>query len=412
MDYISNSTIGTCVDENAVVTHSINNNQIVVNSPGWTTPAWGFIGSTLIPANKVEASPANPDTPALDLFPGLVCSFADRTVWAYRNQIIISNPGTEPRTLTAPNSLSFNGEITDIFQSAEGDLIVCTTANINRISSDGLAGAYFQGSVTTSPNYRSFNARNAATNKGKSHGLSKDGIIDLTTFQSAPLIKYKRPRRITTVPLIGYSNDGRQGKIYPFLDGYLVSFNSSPERVGEQGNVVGEGTPYLYIDLTTGTTSWFVDKGAAGPIKSIFLSEEGHPILLIGNTFHMFYGERSSTGTTHFSCGIAVDQQVPGFLSHVVREVIPTLNRKGEGTVSSYVRNSLQSGVSIPVTSAYPTVNTSTWDSSSTLETEPRSVRMQRAVRTDTLAVEVGFGPGQVLSQLQVITRGQAPTRK
>ena len=106
--------------------YAINYNQIVVNSRSLPYPLWGFIGGTLVKAEKQQS--INPDTPSLTLFPGRVCGFADRFVWAYANQIIINDPGTEPRTICAPNAISFGGTVLDLFQAGEGGnlIIVCT----------------------------------------------------------------------------------------------------------------------------------------------------------------------------------------------------------------------------------------------------------------------------------------------
>ena len=75
----SSYTIGKMTQDAEPFSVAINYNQIVINSRSMPFPLWGFIGGSLTKANKVES--INPDTQALNIFTGRVCSFEDSFSW-------------------------------------------------------------------------------------------------------------------------------------------------------------------------------------------------------------------------------------------------------------------------------------------------------------------------------------------
>lgn len=390
LELLGSNDIGLCHDKNATCSHAVNYNQIIVSCPSWSTPAFGFIGSTLIPAEKVEASPANPDTPALDLFSGHVCSFADRFVWAYRNQVIINNPSTEPRTLTAPNALSFNGEVTDIFQDGEGSLVIVTTNGIHKFPPDGLAGASIQGQIISSQTYSSLRPRNACVSNGQSFALTKTGLKNLSTGAERPLQIYKRPRKITQPPPIGASSDLRFGAMYPTQRGFIITYNQ---------------VSACYVDILSDSVSWFTDNNNSMAIRGVLRADDGDTIFVTENNLIHWHGS-----VPDCDVGVAVEAPLPDVLSSVIREVHVTATRDGVSQVSSYVRGSLQTSTPSQTPSSAIT-GTSVWGTGVAYETEPRSQRHQRAVRADGIYLEVGFGKDNILTSVSVLTKGQGQNR-
>lgn len=388
---LGTESIGQLIDRSAPVSHAINYGQVVINSAGWSTPVWCYIGSTPIPAQKVES--INPDTPALDLFTGQVCSFADRFVWSYRNQIIINDPGTEPRTITSPNSISFSGDICDIFQQGgTGSLIVITTVATYTLPPDGLAGFKYDGIISKSTHYQGVKPRNAGTARGQVHGLVRSGLMNLESGEIIQLTTYRHPRRITKPVGPGFGGDYRSGELFAFDSGYMISF--------------GRGAPFCVVDLDGAGISWWDDDNMTMPIVSVTSTADGRLFLYTIDTAALVWGDDPNC-----TFGLATEFPTPGVLSNVVREMIVTATGDNTTTVESYVRNSLQSSV-VPGIPGSVIESTSVWGSTAVLtELEPRSRRHQRAIRTDGIYLEVGVTRDQVIENVQIGIDGQARKR-
>ena len=386
---------------------AVNYNQIIVNSSSLPYPLWGFIGGTLVRADRVES--INPDTPALTLFPGRVCSFADRFAWAYANQVIFNDPGTEPRTITAPNAISFGGSVLDLFQSGEGGslIVVCTDATY-AIPPDGLNGFQFQGVISRIPGYQGARSNNAATARGSTLGLVKDGIIDISSFRKRQLSNYRQRRRLTKPVGPDASGDYRNGTMLATDEGFIITINGKS----------------CLLDLDSGKATWLYGNdawltGGGGDInivgilkdadgKNIFVTET-NVIDLFGNTDYTVTPRIAApdpAGTTpdgSICVGVPSDPQ----MSPVVREISTSADRPGF-LQRSYVRNSLQTATTPPPQLSL-VINTSLWSATSQLrEREMRSRRMQRAIRVDSPDVELTFTGGAVRigESFDLVTKG------
>lgn len=385
----SSFAIGKMTQDAEPFSVAINYNQIVVNSRSMPYPLWGFVGGSLVKANRVES--INPDTPALTLFPGRVCGFADRFAWAYANQVIFNDPGTEPRTITAPNAISFGGTVLDLFQSGEGGnlIVVCTDATYS-IPPDGLNGFQFQGVIARIPGYQGARSNNAATSRGTTVGLVKDGVINIANFEKRSLSTYRR-RRNLSLPVGPFaSGDYRVGSIIGADDNFMI-------------NIAGKS---CMIDLDTGKATWMYPTGWSGSdfeVVGVLKDTDGKNIYLTPTAVvELFgvndYGETPTVATPEplsatpsgFICvNIASDPQ----LSPVVREITTSADRPGQ-IQYSYVRSSLQQATT-PIPQNAVVIGTSLWSATGNiLEREYRSRRMQRAVRVDSPDMEVGFTGG------------------
>jgi hypothetical protein len=375
---------------------AINYNQIVVNSPGLPFPLWGFIGGTLVRARAVDS--INPDTPDLTLFPGRVCGFADRFVWAYANQIIINDPGTEPRTICGQNTASFGGTVLDLFQAGEGGalVVVCTDATY-QIPPDALAGYQIQGSIVRLPGYQGTYPNNAATVRGTTAGLCKDGLISLGTFQRRDLTNYRRRRSLAAPVGPGTAGDYRLGAIFPAESCFYVAI----------------GGRVCQIDLDSSLTSWIYPSadstgnaytgGSTFNVVGVLKNSEGTDILLTDVGVVALWGS-VDIGLTPTSAVPTPLESIPvGYvcknietspkMSPVLREITIGGDRAGV-RMQSQCRGSTGTAT-VPAPQGSRVVGTDVWSVSALLvEREYRSRRMQRSVRGDAPDVELAWSGG------------------
>jgi hypothetical protein len=409
MYWMSTVSIGRIANDLEPFSVAINYNQIIVSSASIPFPLWGFIGGSLVKANKVTS--INPDTPALTLYPGRVASFADRFVWAYANQISISDPGTEPRTICGPNTISFGGTVLDLFQAGEGGalIVVCTDATY-AIPPDGLNSFQFQGVISRMPGYQAAKSNNAATARGTSIGLVKDGIITIGDFQKRALTTY-RNRRYQTEAVGPYaSGDYRIGNIFGTDEGFIIAIEGKSALIDiDSGKIT-----WIYPAKNYG---WTAAGGGEFDVVGILKDSDGKNIFLTKSAVIDLFGnvEYATTPTVAtpnptsllIGGGVCVNAASDPQASPVVREITTSADRPGRAQYS-YVRSSIQTAITPPPQLAL-VFNTSLWSaSSSLLEREMRSRRMQRAVRVDSPDVEVYFDGGgtKIGPVIDVVTKG------
>lgn len=400
---------------------AINYNQIVVNSSSMPYPLWGFIGGTLTRAEKVDS--INPDTPALTLFPGRVCSFADRFVWSYANQIIFNDPGTEPRTITGNNAIAFGGTVLDIFQAGQGGnlIVVCTDA-VYTIPPDGLNGYQFQGVISRIPGYQGAIPNNAATSRGTTVGLVKEGVVDIASMQKRSLSSYRTRRYYSSPVDPGASGDYRSGSIVGTDDNFIIRVNDKT----------------CIIDLDSGIATWYY---IPLPLYSLYISYDCPKFAFIGalrdsNGKNIYIAERGIIefmgNTDWFDTPTSADPTPPSIglifgsiclkvpsdpqLSPVIREISMYSDRAAFGTYS-YVRSSVQNAIS-PNQQRAVIIGGNTWDPASPigeriLERELRSRRHQRAIRADSPDVELSWTGGNVKigESFDLVTKGIGKNR-
>jgi hypothetical protein len=402
-------TIGQMTADLEPFSYAINYNQIVVNSKSLPYPLWGFIGGTLTRANKVES--INPDTPALTLFPGRVTSFADRFAWAYANQVIFNDPGTEPRTICAPNAISLGGTVLDMFQSGEGgNLIIACTDGTYVVPPDALNGFQFQGVISKIPGYQAARSNNIAVSRGNTLGLTVDGVMDLASFQKLQLAKPILRRALSSSVGPGPSGDYRSGSIFGTNEGYIVTIDGKSAM----------------LDLETGKVTWLYIPGLAPgtydiDIVATLKDQDGVNLYMTSSTIFEFIGnwdwrETPTAAAPNPTATIplgSVCLRIPSDpqLSPVVREITTSANFPNR-IQYSFVRGSLQSATTpqpAVASNQISVIGTSFWGASNQLcEREMRSRRMQRAIRIDSPDVELSFTGGQtnIGDTFDLITKG------
>jgi hypothetical protein len=412
---LSSITYGKMTNDPEPFSVAINYNQIIVNSPSMPYPLWGFIGGSLVRANKIES--INPDTPALTLFPGRVCSFADRFAWAYANQVIFNDPGTEPRTITAPNAISFGGTVLDIFQAGQGGnlIIICTDATYS-IPPDGLNGFQFQGVISRIPGYQGARSNNAATARGTTLGLIKDGVIDIGSFQKRQLSKYRIRRYLSEQVGPDESGDYRNGTILATDQGFMVTINNKTCFIDIDSGLA----TWLYPTLNSG---WIIDNKADFKVVGILKDTDGKNIFitttsvieLLGNTDYYdtpTSGTPSPVAVTSILSSLLTKISTDPQLSPVIREITTSADRPGYSQ-ASYIRGSYGTEVT-PAPQNSSIINVSLWSNSRQLiEKEMRSRDVRRAIRGDSPDLEVSYtgGATRVGEVVDVIAKGVGRNR-
>lgn len=416
------SSVGVLTADLEPMSVAINYNQIVVNSSSMPYPLWGFIGGTLTKAEKVDS--INPDTPALTLFPGRVCSFADRFVWSYANQIIFNDPGTEPRTITGNNAISFGGTVLDIFQAGQGGnlIVVCTDATYT-IPPDGLNGYQFQGVISRIPGYQGAIPNNAATSRGTTVGLVKEGVVDIASMQKRSLSSYRTRRYLSSPVDPGASGDYRSGSIIGTDDNFIIRVNNKTCIIDLDSGIatwyyIPQALYNLYINTYDSPNFAFIGALRDSNGKNVYIAERGI-IEFMGNT-DWLDTPTSLTPTPPSNVNIyaSICLKVPSDpqLSPVIREISMYGDRAGFQTVS-YVRSSAQSAPS-PNQQRAVVIGTNIWDPVNTsgqeiLERELRSRRHQRAIRADSPDVELSWTGGNVKigESFDLVTKGIGKNR-
>jgi len=380
------------VNNNAAITHATTPyNQVVFNSPGWSAPLFAYIGSSPIIATKVES--INPDTPALPLPAGLVCSFGDRVVWAFGNIAYISSATFDPRTITATNIVAVAGTITDIFTGPDGNLIVVSTAETRVADQQGLTSAIFDGRVEKLNNYRGLSNRNAVSCRQGSFGMSVTGLIDLASTTQIPLTNFKRTRKLTDVVGPGYSVDYRSsGRMFSFAGGIIISF--------------GATRPICIVNFDEKFTSWWLDTAATGELTAVSELDDGTLMLTYSNAVYAVYGNNPQC-----ICALAGEVKYSGADSNNIRDIIVTTLADGVQSVTSYVRNSTATEVPLKAEDTSVT-GTDLWGTATLISLEMQSVSMLHHMRADSPFFEVQIGRDTEIQDIVIELDGQGGTTR
>jgi hypothetical protein len=384
-------------------THAVVNNQLIINSEYLSAPIYGVVGGGVIAAVKVAS--INPDTSALDLLPGGVAVFGDRMVYSYFNQIFISDPGTEPRTIVAENTISFGGKVLDMFQAGPNGLFyVFTTAGLYTLPADGLAGQQsYAGFITASKDYEATQLHNAAYSKNTIFGLLDNGVWDVNNSVNIEFIKWRRGRGLSQT--VGNFTDFRYGRMYTYENGFICQIGNS----------------ILIIDIVNKFSSWInnINDGGTSLVgvlktrdgKSIFCATDA-VFELVGNSGNLTGVDVDYNSSTFFGT-CATNILTPPAASPVIREITVGLDNNGK-QVQTYIRGTTSTNTT-GNTIIGATADVSLWDTASLVYSEAkfRSSRNRIAVRGDNLDFEmkVTGANARIDSTVQIVLNGQGTDR-
>lgn len=386
---IGSVNVGKLIDATAPWTSAIVEGKIVFNSPGVSRPMWCYIGSTPITAERVASK--IPDNTAIDLLPGLVCSFSNRVVWAFKNQIYVNEPAS---ILTISQGIGFSGDITDIFQQGSGgNLLVVTTDGVYVLPPDGLSGYAYEGVISKIPHYSSLEYGNAASARGAVHGLTAQGLMNLNTAEVTTLTNTRRPRKLTKFFGLGTTDYRRAAQMYATPTGYLITF--------------GRNQPFCVVDVSTGGIYWWDDTTINETIVGVCTDSSGDLVIAFNDGIRRLYG---NVLTGAGEPALAIEHVVNGINSTVIREVNVTATSDGNSQVRAAIRSDLKAKTTIAVPDA-AIVGTAIWGTGTAQEAEFRGTRLQFATRLDGIYLEIGFDADQRIENAAVKTITQSPLR-
>jgi hypothetical protein len=276
-------------------------------------------------------------------------------------------------------------------------LIIVTPNNVMSIPPDGLAGAYFQGSIIYNNNYQGQSHRNAVSNRYGTWGLEKNGVVNVNTGEVLKIKSFDRIRKITAPVGLGRQTDVRSGKLWAYDEGVMISF--------------GAGMPFCVLNMSKNYVSWWDGDGITKDIVGVSTASDGRLMITTGNAVHILYGD-----AVNCTMGLACEVELNGVNSVVVREIIVTCTGTGSGIVRTAIRGNAgtvsdQSTYSPKAVGSVATDNDGVWSQSKLVSSEFASATHQRAVRTDGVFFEVGVTKNTVIQSVHIQTEGQGKLR-
>jgi hypothetical protein len=391
------------LDRNPVITHAVANNQIMINSPSFSTPLYGLVGGGIIPAVKTESE--NPDTTALEIMPGHICSFGDRMPIAQGNVVYFNDPGIDPRTYVSQNALPLPGTVYDMFQGDDGALYVFTSAGVFFMAQDALGkGQRVEGFIGSIPGLQVTKPSNAAASNGVVAVLQRGGIAILGgKNQVIDIAPYKGPRYYSREV---ETDDYRlSGEIYATAEGFIVGFRN----IGLYGF-------FLEFNLREGYRSYVWDQGFRYTnVVGTLRSAENDTLILIDDQVLMYAGNMDEwEGFGVNPRGVAcIDIDAPEGVEFLVRHVVTSSNNIGHRNYFYLDNNNDIFGETVPTRPGDTVIGTSVWGSGRYRGRRHRSVRRSIARRLTNIPLELTFDGGmrQIESGVDVQTKGQGKRR-
>jgi len=251
-----------------VFTHALVNNQLMVNAPSMSAPLYGLPGGGMMPA--VATASENPDTTALDVPPGHICSFGDRMPIAQGSVVYFNDPTIDPRTYVAENVIAMPATIHDITQGPDGALWMLTPAGAFSMASDALGqGQSVAGFISLIPQVRTSRPGGACSTPFGVVALTADGVAVLNggSVRTLPFSTYQGRRKLTRpIDVL----DARQfGRVFPASFGVLVGFGTDRDYA-------------VAVDLEEGSTSfWYTgDSAAVLNVVGVLRTRDGEDLII------------------------------------------------------------------------------------------------------------------------------------
>jgi len=384
-----------------VITMALVNNQVMINSPSFSSPLYGLPGGGYMPALKVAS--INPDTTALDIPTGHICSFGDRMPIAQGSVVYFNDPGIDPRTYVAQNTLGLPGEVYDIFQGPDGGLWMFTAAGLFVMSADALGqGQSVVGFVQLVPSLVTSNPHNAVTTPFGVVALTRTGISVLSSSGASRDIDFPtyQGRRQLSRPV--EIEDVRQfGRVYVSGNGVVVGFGADRDY-------------FVIVDLAHGGAVTFVS-ASDRPVRLVGMlhSRDDDDIFLTSAAALVMHtdgvNEFASTTLTGTTCGKM--QEGPAD-DPLIRRISVSVGNGG-GTVATGCNGRTDTGKTTSVNGDV-VADLSVWGTARYAGLTTRSVRTTLNVRATEPNVEVRVEGGgrRIAPALEVQAGGVWRTRK
>ena len=385
-----------------VITGDVVNNQIMFNSPSFSTPLLGYTGGGIISA--VAQASTNPDTTAIEIPNGHITGFGDRFVIAQYTDFFVSDPNDAFRTYVSVNAFGVGATIYDIFQGPDGALFLSTSAGAFSIPADALGqGQTLQGAISRIPGIDTSRSRNAIAAAGAVVVLQRDHvqIIGGDAINLAPYTG----RRFYSLP-IDVEDLRLSGELFATSNGFVVGFR------GKRGH-------FIVYNLKDNTFHyvWSANAATSFNLVGTLRDRDGNTLYVLRDRVAAFIGsgatDYDSTEVRGVACG-----RLPanvGDNAMVRRVTIGATNMgKSTGVYVSGVSASTGKTAATPTKSTDIVIGTSLWSSSAPNMggRALRSIRHSVAARSVDPNIEIRVdGAGRRLSSsVSVEVNGQGRT--
>jgi len=377
-----------------VITHAITNNQILVNSPDFSAPLYGSVGGGLILAVKTES--INPDTTALEIPTGHVASFGDRMVIAQNNILFFNDPGVDPRTFVAQNTIAIpsGGDIYDLFQGDDGALYVFTSKGTFYVPQDALGrGQLVEGFLGMVPGIETTYERNAASSCGVVVAIQKDGLVTVGRGGAAiPLTVTKAGQR--AFPVIRSEDHRATSRVYAGPEGFFLA-------MGDDNGTVFE------FNVRNGYRAFHSVENVKMNLVGVLRDRDGAHMLMLEDRVLGPTLREHDWNNQSVSGGAVVEVDVPEGVTVKARRVTVST----EATDATVYSESGSASRLTPVQGI--TIGISLWDAGKLFTRRPKTTRHGISLRTThlTLEVKVSGGDKRIERNIEIDFLGQGRKR-
>jgi len=381
-----------------VVTKAVTLNQVMINSPSFSGPLYGLVGGGLVQALK--STSANPDTTSLDIPPGHITAWGDRSPIAVGNNLLFNDPPKpDPRAYVAKNVVPLGGVIFDHFTGPDGALYVFTSQDTYVIAADALGqGQTVTGFISTLTGLNPSRPGNAVTSNGVIACLARDGLVTIAggVQTRVPLMTYQGKRYLS---FPGEMSDYRDGRLFPTSTGFLLSFGTRRKHA-------------IHIDVRNGFRSvLWTQTGAPLDVVGMLRSRDGEDFPVLSNRVVQYLGSTDFDATA--VRGVAASRiEVPPDQTPTIRSITVKADNVGQ-PVGMSVGAATRTNTT-PAKTRDVVIGTGLWSASGQLNgRELRTTRMQCDQRVTDLEVEVSIDGGdRGLGPVDVEVQGQGTTRR
>ena len=388
------------------ISYAVANNQVMINSPAFSSALYGLPGGGVITAHKTAS--INPDTTALEIPAGHICSFGDRMVIAQGNTLFVNDPplsnNADPRTFTSENVYPMTGNIYDIVQGDDGRLYIFTSDGTYSLPADAIGqGQSIVGFLARIPGIETSRSRNACAAAGQVAVLQKDSVVLLPSMERIDL-KRRKGKRYETAS-VDVEDLRLAGELSPTPDGFVVGFRAAQSFYLE-GNIRQSSYSYNY-----GTLGFQLSY----QVVAILRTRENAPLYVVRDSVIVPHTrERSEQygGSVYAVASGRIDLPENG--SPVLRRVTMKADAIGY-TTGIFCDTRSSAGVAIPSQAGDFIVGTSLWDTTVNYRgRETRTVRHSFAERTSDPSIEVRVSGSDVLmgDTIEVEFAGQGRRRR
>jgi hypothetical protein len=367
------------MQKDPVITWAVANNQYMINSPSFSTPLYGIVGGGG-PVAAVKTASLNPDTTALDIPSGHICSFGDRFAIASGNVILFNDPpqasNLDPRTFVGlTNSLVLPGAVYDLFQGNDGALRIFTSAGVFSLPTDAIGnGQSVQGFLSRIPGLDTSRSRNACACAGAGVVLQRDRVVVLgDEGNPINLAPYEGRRSASSVVAV---DDLRlAGELYATPTGFIVGFR------GKRGHFVD-------VNITTRAFSYYVTGSPGFNVVGTLRSRDGEALVVCADGVYA-----GSSGVEDPHNGYEIIGTACGKIEIADRSTVRRIHVPFTGsTVGAYVSGHTKT-VGTPTLAGEAVIGTATWTAASTslAGRQKRATRLSFAVKASDPHVELSF---------------------